>query len=453
MMLAGSRHVHFLGIGGIGMSALARLLLARGQKVSGCDSTVGEQAAALERLGAHICAGHDPSHLTGVDLLVVTSAVSRDNEELLAAADRGIPVMKRAEALAEILNSGQGIAVAGTHGKTTTSALIGWILTVAGCDPTILIGGISVDLGSNARVGGTDLIVGEADEYDASFLRLRPEIAVITNVEPDHLDFYGTEERLYDAFRQFTAGVRRAVVVCADDERALEIAKEVALSPVTYGLERGTWQALDIDEDGRVCQFTATGVGPPTRYAMQLAGAHNVRNALAAIAVAHILGVDTEVIVRALASFGGVQRRSEIKGSAAGVTVIDDYAHHPTEIRTTLAALKRRFKRPIKVVFQPHTYSRTRAFLPEFASAFEDADAVYLLDIYAARENDRLGLSDDDLAREMKRFHPRVEHVGTMDRALEQMLCHAESGDILLTMGAGDVFTLGPRLLEALERR
>jgi len=447
--LQGHRHIHFVGIGGIGMSALARWLLAQQYDVSGSDRDPGEQGEALTRLGARVSAGHRGDAIGDADLVVVTSAVGPDNPEVLAAEERSIPVVKRAELLSWIFNSGRGIAVAGTHGKTTTSALVGHLLVAAGLDPTILIGGISANLDSNARVGG-QLVVAEADEYDGSFLRLRPEMAVLTNVEADHLDFYGTAEQVYDAFRQFAHGITDRLVYCADDPIAGGIAREVSATAIGYGLDSGEWQASGLSEKDGFTHFTVEHDGTRTPYTSALFGRHNVLNALAAIVVAASLDVPVEVIQTALPAFTGVARRLEVKGDAAGVLVLDDYAVHPTEVRAALAAVKQRYQRPVRAVFQPHTYSRTKAFMAEFACAFRDADVVYLLDIYAAREHDSLGISGQDLPSAVRRCHSTVHYTGTIEDTLAVLVDECNVGDVVVTLGAGDVFRLGPRLLAEL---
>jgi UDP-N-acetylmuramate--alanine ligase len=500
--LEGAKKVHFIGVGGIGMSALARHLMAQGYQVSGSDSLPGEQVAALAALGADVHVGHAAGQVEGADLVVVTSAAPEDNPEVREALERGIPVIKRAVLLAEIANAGRGIAVAGTHGKSTTSALIGHMLTEAGHDPTVLIGGISANLGSNARAGKSDLVVVEADEYDASFLRLQPEIAVITNVEPDHLDFYGTPEAVHDAFSRFAYQARGILVMCADDPVLANLVSASPASVNSYGLTHGDWRASHIREQSGRTTFVAAyrqethherhlpvGAGrfppsagppddahrdsvrraramegapveghrlphaaPPRRIQcdMTLAGNHNVLNALAAIAVCSALGVEDHVLVRALSTFRGVERRFEIKGEASGVLVMDDYAHHPTEIRVNLEAAKRRFDRPVRLVFQPHTYSRTRDFLSDFAAAFGGADTVYLLDIYAARETDTLGITGADLALAAARLHPDIRYTKSIEQTVESLLQDLVPGDLVLTMGAGDVYSVGTSLLERL---
>jgi UDP-N-acetylmuramate--alanine ligase len=445
--LDGHHHVHFVGIGGIGMSALARLLLARGIRVTGSDRSSDEQVIALREAGAEIATGHDARNVAGADLVVISSAVAPDNPEVRAAESASVSVIKRAELLAAVMNPARGIAVAGTHGKTTTSALIGHVLTEAGLDPTVLIGGISSNLGSNARVGAGELVVVEADEYDASFLRLRPRLAVITNVEPDHLDYYRSLERLHAAFRRFAVQVVDALVICADDPVLPDLVAGAQARVVEYGLERGEWRAGGIQENGDRTRFTASHGDQAVQYETSLAGDHNVRNCLAAIAVAHVVGIGHETAVRAVASFAGVGRRFERVGEAGGVLILDDYAHHPTEIRVNLAAARARFGRPLRVVFQPHTYSRTRALLDDFAAAFGDAATIYVMDIYAAREIDTLGISSRDLADAMSACHPGVRLTPTAGEAVGAVVRDARAGDVVITMGAGDVYRLGPEIV------
>jgi UDP-N-acetylmuramate--alanine ligase len=447
------RHVHFVGICGIGMSALASFLLARGYRVSGSDRSPDAQGEALTLAGADVVAGHAAENTAGADLIVVSSAVPPDNSEIRAAIEAGIPVIKRAELLAAVMNPARGIAVAGTHGKTTTSALIGHIFTWAGLDPSILIGGIASDLGSNARRGESALVVVEADEYDASFLQLRPEVAVVTNVEPDHLDFYGTVDRLHDAFRRFSEAVKDTLVICADDPVLPGLTTDVAARRIGYGLVDGEWRGADVREAEGWTKFSVYHEGRMVPYAISLAGEHNVRNCLAAIVVARELGIGHEVIVPAVASFSGVGRRFERVGEVNGVVLLDDYAHHPTEIRVNLAAARKRFGRPPRVVFQPHTYSRTRALLDDFAVAFGDASAVYLMEIYPARESDTLGVSGQQLAEAIAREHRHAVFTPTAEEAVDRVVRDAEPGDVVMTMGAGDVYRIGPEILGRLRTR
>lgn len=445
-LLEGVRRVHFVGVGGIGMSALARYLLIQGFAVSGSDQNPGEQGEMLSSLGADVQQGHRASNLGAADLVVVTAAVRPGNPEVQAALDRGIPVVQRAALLGEIARMGRAVAVAGTHGKTTTSGLIGHMLVDAGLDPTILIGGIVQSLGSNARVGQSDVIVAEADEYAASFLHIRPDIGIILNAEPEHLDFYGTAERVAEAFHTFAAGVTGTLIACADDAGAMAAARGARVPVMTYGLDAGDLRAQDIRVGTEAMTFRVDGAD----FSTQLAGRHNVRNCLAAIATGRVLGLSGDAIGRGMATFTGTARRAERVGVAGGVEVVDDYGHHPTEVRTTLQALKERYRRPVRVIFQPHTYTRTRDFLDQFGVAFGAADAVYVLDIYAAREQDTLGMSGADVVRAASPHHPHVRYTPTAREALEAIVADSRPGDIVVTMGAGDVGTLAPQILEAL---
>jgi UDP-N-acetylmuramate--alanine ligase len=382
--------------------------------------------------------------------VVITAAVGAAHPEVAAAERLGIPVIKRARLLADLANPRREIAVAGTHGKSTTSALIGHILTTTGRDPTILIGGTSLNLGSNARLGASDLVVVEADEYDASFLHLRPAVAVITNVGTDHLDYYGTPEGVRAAFARFASAVTETLVLGADDP-GLELRPAHGAVVRTYGLTAGELRARSIRQEGGLTRFTAVSGEGECEYELQPPGRHMVGNALAAICVASTLGVPEDDIRQALASFRGVARRSEIKGEAHGVLVIDDYAVHPREIEMTLAALRERYRRPIRVLFQPHTYSRVAAHFDDFARAFGDASAVYVLDIYAAREVETLGMHSRTLAAAITRTGVPAIYAGDGETAIDALLAAVESGDLVVTMGAGDVYRLGPAVLEGVK--
>ena len=445
------RHIHFVGIAGTGMSALARYLLDAGHTVSGSDRNPGEAGELLARLGACVTDEHAVENLRGADFVVTSPAVPADNLELEAARRSGIPNYTRAQLLAAVSNRGRGIAVAGTHGKTTTSSLIAHILIEAGRDPSALVGGIANNLQSNARHGHSDLVVVEADEFAGAFLELRPSIGVITNVEPEHLDYYGTLDALHDAFRRFAGFVTGTLVICADDPILPGLVHDVPTRIVTYGVARGLWHARDIAEQRGATTFTVEHAGGDRHYRMSLGGVHNVRNALAGLAVAERLDIPADVAAAALASFSGVERRLERKGEADGVLVMDDYAHHPTEIRSSLAVLKPRFGRPVRLIFQPHTYSRTKALLPEFATSFGDADAVYLMDIYAARERRTLGISGRDLYEATRRHHGNVRYVPSHGDALAAVRGDVRTGDLVITMGAGDVDRVGEALLRELQ--
>lgn len=440
------------------MSAIARVLLAGGTSISGCDQRSTPLTEALAREGAIALEGHSPDHLRNTTLFVYSSAVPVDHPELVEARKRGIETIKRAEMLARLVNGRKGIAVAGTHGKTTTSTLIGYLLERAGLDPTLLLGGESIDLGSNARLGSSDLVVAEADEYDGSFLRLAPYWAILTNVEADHLDFYGSFDRLFDAFCQFLASVPSdgRIVACVDDPGVEKVLKHqgIRASIATYGLRSdATWRAENVQLEGPYSRFEAIHDGISLgEFRIGLPGAHMVRNALAAIATAVSLGVESALVRSALADFRGARRRFEVKGEFDGILVVDDYGHHPTEVAATLAAARSRLVgRRIVCVFQPHTYSRTKNLLNEFAVCFEDADELVLTEIYAARERDTLGISSTDLAARIER--PRTTLVASLEDAADHLMGMLRPGDALITMGAGDVYRVGDMVAAKLSGR
>lgn len=450
--LDGHRHVHFVGIGGIGMSALAKILLARGMTVSGSDQAEGAQTEALRALGARVAPGHGASAIEGADLVVITPAAG-GAPDVRAARAAGIPVIRRAELLGAVMNPGRGVAVAGTHGKSTTSALIAHLAVEAGLDPTVVIGAVSTNLGSNARTGNGPLVVVEADEFDAAFLELFPAIGLILSAEPEHLDYFGTPTAMFAAFARFASQVGETLIIGADDVPVEEITAGARCEVLTCGIHAGEWRAGEIEERGGSTCFRADLGDGPARYTMSLAGEHNVRNALAALLAARRLGIASDVAARALASFAGTGRRFQRIGEVDGVLVMDDYGHHPTEIRATLAAMQRRFDRRILLIFQPHTYSRTRAFLFDFVEAFAAADRVYLLDIYGARESDTLGVSSRDLVRAAAGRHQAVEYTGTSEETVRRVLHEAQPSDLVVTMGAGDVDRLGPVILSGLRDR
>ncbi|MFQ5593260.1 MAG: UDP-N-acetylmuramate--L-alanine ligase [Anaerolineae bacterium] len=469
-------HVHFVGIGGIGMSGLAKVLLEAGYPVSGCDRERSHITDRLAGLGATIYEGHGARHIVGTDLLVISSAIPGDNPDLIEARRRAIPVVKRAELLGHLMKERQGVAVAGTHGKTTTTGMIAWILEQAGLDPTIFVGGELVNLDTNAKRGQGPFAVAEADEYDYAFLELSPALAVITNVEADHPDIFESLDAVVDTFSEFLARVLPGgnVVACVDNPQVQQLITHRD-DVITYALNQpADWQARDIVPNGSSQAF---GVDHQEKsqgeFRIQLPGIHNVSNGLAAIAVASTLGVDLEVIRDAVASFRGTRRRFEVKGIAREITVIDDYAHHPTEVRATLAGARQRYGgQTIWAVFQPHTYSRTRVLLNDFAGSFGDADHVIVTDIYAARERDTLGVHAQDLVSRMQRSerlpeappelvagpvagsvqgtHPSVRHIADLQDAASYLASSLSSGDIMLTLGAGDVWKVGERVLELL---
>ncbi len=450
-----------MGVGGMGLSAIARVLLGRGYAISGSDARRTALTDELAAMGMTIFVGHEPQHVQGADLVIVSSAVPADNVELVAAREAGIAVVKRARILGEMMQDRIGIAVAGTHGKTTTTALIAFVLTELGLEPTYIVGGILQNLGSNAHEGSGRHFVIEADEYDRTFLGLRPRLAVVTAIDMDHPDCFRDIEDMTEAYEQFLHLLPRGgtVVGCLDHPRVQEVMRRAVqdrgLQVITYGLAAGAeWTATGIvtnswgGSDFQVLRRSET-VG---QCRLHLPGRHNVSNALAVLAVADVLGLERAAVLETTSRFRGVRRRFELKGEEAGITVVDDYAHHPTEIRATLAAARQRYgPRPLWVFFQPHTYSRTKALLGEFAESFADADHVIISEIYGAREHDDLGMHAQDLVRIM--VHPDVHVVDTLGQASEQLAAALQRGDVLLTLGAGDGYLVGEAVLAALSRR
>jgi UDP-N-acetylmuramate--alanine ligase len=454
--------IHFIGIGGIGLSAMAKILLEQGYQVSGSDLQSSPLTANLEALGASIYKGHAAGNVGPAELVIMSSAIRPDNPEVVAARQRGIPVIKRDQMLGRMMEGRYGIAVAGTHGKTTTTALIAWTLTQAGLDPTFIVGGVVENLGTNAQAGKGKHFVIEADEYDYTFLGLKPHLAVVTVIEMDHPDCFHDLDEVTEAFIKFVSLVPRdgSVVGCGDEDRVRAVIEELAESKgkrgrpqvITYGLSAGMdWQAVEIQANGfGGSDFVALREGQPVgRFSLQLPGLHNVKNALAAIVVADHLGLDLAGVGTALREFRGTKRRFEHKGTAGGVIVIDDYAHHPTEIRATLATARGRYPdREIWAVFQPHTYSRTKALLTEFAESFGHADHVIVVDIYPAREYDNLGVSAADIVARMA--HPDARHIAGLDEAVGYLIQRLKPGDVLITLGAGDGYLVGERVLASL---
>ncbi len=451
------KRIHLIGIGGAGLSAIARVLMERGAEVSGSDLVLSPVAEALARDGARVFTGHRAENVAGAELVVISSAVPASNVEVQAAQVAGIPVLKRPEFLGQMMNGRLVVAVAGTHGKTTMTAMIASILLEAGRDPTFIVGGVIAGLGTNARAGEGPLFVIEADEYDRTFLSLTPRVAVVSIVEHDHPDCYPTFADFRAAFEEFTALVPRGGLLAVgwDDPVARELGerRRAAGTPVAFfGLREGAeWRAEEVRPNfaGGV-DFLAVHRGEVLGLVrLRVPGAHNASNAMAALAVADSLDVPFRVARIALTGFRGVGRRFEVKGEAGGVVVVDDYAHHPTEIRATLAAARQRFPhQPLWAVWQPHTYSRTKTLMADFVQAFGSANHVIVLPIYAARETDTLGVSSADVVAAMQ--HTDARCAGSLDEAVVWLGTEVQPGDVVLTLGAGDGYRVGEWLLEVL---
>jgi UDP-N-acetylmuramate--alanine ligase len=451
------RHIHFVGIGGSGMSGIAELLVNLGYKVTGSDQKRNETVERLEQLGAKVFLGHAGEHLEGAHVVVYSSAVNRDNVEVRVARQRGIPTIRRAEMLAELMRLKYGIAVAGTHGKTTTTSMIGAVLAEGRHDPTIVVGGRVQGLGSNARLGQGDYLVAEADESDGSFLKLAPTIAVVTTIDAEHLDHWGTLEAIREGFVAFINKVPfyGCAVLCLDQPNIQMLMPRIETRVITYGLESGAdLVARRLHLSGLTCRFEVYQRGELLgECTLAVPGRHNVLNALAATAV----GLDIEVpfftIQKALAGFAGVQRRFQVRGRSGGVTVVDDYGHHPAEIRATLAAAKAGFDARVVTVFQPHRYTRTFHLRQEFLTAFNQTDVLLVMDVYAAGEAAIPGVSAADLAEGIRAHgHRDVTYVGgDKGRIVEHLVQITRPGDLVLTLGAGDVGQLGQELLARLE--
>ncbi len=444
--------IHFVGIGGISMSALALILLQRGWQVSGSDH---KQSALTEKLvqhGARVYIGHNATNIEGAQCVVYTSAVPPDNVELVAAQHNHIPVFTRAELLAALMAEARcGIAVAGSHGKTTTTAMIGLMLDYAQLEPTVLLGGDLEAIHGNVKVGNGGYLVAEACEYYNSFLSLRPRIGVITNIDADHLDYFGNLNGVKEAFRQFARLLPADgyLVACYDDVNVQDVLPGLKCQVVTYGLAKeADWQAANIELYAGGSSFDVLFQGKPVaRMSLRVPGLHNVFNALAATATGHIVGLSLETIVCSFAYYQGTHRRFELQGTYHGAVIYDDYAHHPNEIRATLAAARTFAPQRIISVFQPHTYTRTEALLEEFAEAFAEADMVLLVDIYAAREQNTSGITSAHLADQMQKRHPHAFYAGSLQNAAAYLSHRLRKGDLLITMGAGDVYRVADLLL------
>ena len=455
-MLRETKHLHFTAIGGIGMSGIAEILVNLGYRVTGSDRAESAQTRHLRELGVTVRIGHHAENIAGTDVLIYSSAVAHDNPELVAARAGGIPIIPRAEMLGELMRLKYGIAVAGTHGKTTTSSMVARVLQHGGFDPTAVIGGRVSFLGSNSRLGAGEYFVAEADESDGSFLRLPPTLAVVTNIDNDHLDHYGSMETLRRAFLDFINRVPfyGVAFLCADDANVRAILPGAEKKYRTYGLtERADLMAADLRADGFASTFTVLERGRELGAVRLLVpGRHNVANALATISVGLEMGMPFATIAEGLADFGGVQRRFQHKGAAAGVTVVDDYGHHPREIAATLAAARSGWRGPLWAIFQPHRYTRTRDLYREFGECFGAADRVFLLDIYAANETPLPGVTSALIGEELRR-HGVAVTMAAKETVAREVAAAAPDGTLVLTLGAGDVDKCGEQLLARLAEK
>jgi len=454
----GIHTVHFVGIGGIGMSGIAEILLDQGYRVTGSDLSHSDVTDRLTTLGALIMQGHDASNIAEADVVVYSSAVdSHQNPETVEATRRKIPIIRRAEMLAEVTRMKYGVAVAGTHGKTTTTSMIGQVLIEGGVDPTVIVGGRLSGLnGANARLGHGEWTVVEADEFDRSFLSLSPTVAVITNIEREHLDIYSDLDDIRRTFAEFANKVPfyGFVTLCLDEPIVMELVPGLKRRVISYGFSpQCDLRAVDALYEETRSRFKVERRGESLgEISLAVPGEHNVKNAMAAVTVGLELGVPFPTIAEAMGRFSGVLRRFEVKGESQGILVVDDYAHHPTEVRATLDAIRQGWKRRIVALFQPHTYSRTRDFYEEFGKAFFNADVVIVTDIYAARERPIQGITGELVAASASGFgHRNVHYIPDREELATRTVALLEPGDIMVTMGAGDIWRVGDRILQLLQ--
>jgi UDP-N-acetylmuramate--alanine ligase len=475
-MFAKIQRIHFVGIGGIGMSGVAEVLLNLGYKVSGSDLKSSAVTHRLAGLGATTFEGHRAENITGAEVVVTSSAIAADNPEVVEALKLHIPVIQRAEMLAELMRLKYGIAIAGMHGKTTTTSMVASVLAAGGLDPTVVVGGRVDAMGSNARLGKSQYLVAEADESDRSFLKLTPILSVVTNIDREHMDCYRNMRDVKKTFLEFMDRVPfyGMIVVCNDDPILRRLLPEVQRRTVTYGMKRGSDFLIKIPT---LAAQAAARMGHPVsgdprprshfhvsygkagerkkelgEFTLHVPGVHNVLNATAAIAVGVGLDIAVDSIRTALDQFRGVDRRFQLRGHAAGVSVIDDYGHHPTEIRATLAAARQCGFGKIHVIFQPHRYTRTRDLMDEFTTAFADADSLLVLDIYAASEKPIEGITGEALAQRISASGKNAEYANSFPAAIASATAIAQDGDMIMTLGAGSVSQLGPMILEKLNQ-
>lgn len=452
-----TKHIHFVGIGGIGMSGIAELLANLGYRVSGSDLSRTKITDRLSDLGCTVFKGHDSSWIEGADVLVASSAIGEDNPEVKVAREQGIPVVMRAEMLAELMRLNKyGIAIAGSHGKTSTTSLVSWIMAEAGLDPTIVVGGKVDCLGGNAKLGEGEFLVAEADESDGSFLKLSPVLEVVTNIDFEHPDYYEDLDQVKEAFVKFVDKVPfyGAAIVCLDDENVASVLPRISKRLITYGLTRqAELYAENLEYQSGRYRFQVFRLGEPLGVVeLGQPGLHNVYNSLASICVGLELEIDFGVIARALGSFAGVQRRLELKGESGGITVVDDYGHHPTEIRATLSAARQAWPdKRLVVLFQPHRYSRTKGLFQEFKTCFHQADYLVMTDIYAASEEPIEGIDSLVLLEEIRKHGQRnTFHVAEVQNIAREIRDKLEPGDLVLTLGAGNIVRAGEDLLALL---
>ncbi len=459
-MFPSIKKLHFVGIGGIGMSGLAEILIDQGFSVTGSDRAASDNTERLEGLGVRVFINHDSRNVDpDVDVLVFSSAIPPDNPEIVVARERNIPVIRRAEMLAEVMRLKYGIGIAGTHGKTTTTSMVSLVLMEGGIDPTVIVGGRLHGLaGSNARMGKGDFIVVEADEYDRSFLSITPTIAVLTTLETDHLDCYRDLEDIKSAFIQFAGKVPfyGFIVLCLDEPALQDIMPNIKKKIITYGLNgQADLQAVELVHKENRTRFTLIRSGDELGVIeLQIPGKHNVQNALAAIAVGLELGVPFEKVKAGIEKFTGVFRRWEVKAEVQDITVVDDYAHHPTEIKATLSGVKDGWRRRVICVFQPHLYSRTRDFYDEFGRSFFNADVLVVTDVYPAREEPIQGVSGELITNAAKVFgHKQVHYVPDKTTVPKFLMNMKQAGDIIITMGAGDIWKFGEQFITMLKAK
>ncbi len=450
--------IHFVGIGGIGMSGIAEVLLNLGYKISGSDAQQSDTTLRLQKLGAVVAVGHSAQNVGNADVVVTSTAVKAANPEVVEAHARNIPVIPRAEMLAELLKMKFSVAVSGSHGKTTTTSMVSTILAEGGLDPTMVIGGKLASIGSNARLGDGEIIVAEADESDGSFLKLSPTIAVITNIDREHLDYYPGITEIKAAFLKFANIVPfyGCTVMCNDNEHVREIAPEIKRRSITYGIEHpADYRAEKIEFKGNKTNYRLSYKGDVLgEIELNVPGMFNVYNSLAAVAVGRELELEFPIISKGLASFYGVQRRLEVKGKVGSITVVDDYGHHPTEVRETLAAASHVWKSRRVVVFQPHRFTRTKALFDEFTRAFTDADVLIVNDIYPASEEPIAGVNSAALCAAIKATgHPHVEYIANAEDTIEYLLKIVRPDDAVFTLGAGSVYKIGEAFLKQLAAR